>query len=257
MPYVSVPDCSLYYEELGEGPAIVFAHGMGGNHLSWWQQAPVFAERYRCVVFDHRAFGRSEEAPGGAGPASFTSDLLALMDHLSIDRAALVAQSMGGWSCLGVALCAPERVAALVMADTLGGVGNDVIDAARKSGRERLAREGLASLAVSPRLAERRPDLAFLYEEIEALNPDRGEDYRERFGRIHVEPGDLAGLQPPSLWVVGEEDPLTPPAAIQEGQRLAPGSQYWEVAETGHSVYFERAQEFNDRVRDFLRECGW
>lgn len=257
MPYVSVPDCSLYYEEEGDGPAIVFAHGMGGNHLSWWQQVPVFAEQYRCVVFDHRGFGLSAEAPGGAGPASFRDDLLALMDHLSMERAALVAQSMGGWSCLGVALCAPERVAALVMADTVGGVRNDVIDAARKPGRVRVEREGLASLALSPRLAERRPDLAFLYEEIGALNPERGDDYRERFGRLRVEPGELAGLTPPSLWVVGGEDPLTPPAAIREGQRLAPGSQYWEIAETGHSVYFERADEFNDRVRAFLQECGW
>ena len=59
MPTLSRPHCELYYEETGEGPAIVFAHGAGGNHLSWWQQVPVFRERYRCVSFDHRGWGRS------------------------------------------------------------------------------------------------------------------------------------------------------------------------------------------------------
>ena len=38
---------------------LVFAHGAGGNHLSWWQQVPHFMDRYTCVVFDHRGYGRS------------------------------------------------------------------------------------------------------------------------------------------------------------------------------------------------------
>ena len=40
------PDCSIYYEVAGSGPPLVFAHGLGGNHLSWWQQVAHFAPRY-------------------------------------------------------------------------------------------------------------------------------------------------------------------------------------------------------------------
>ena len=257
MPIEELNGIELYYESHGDGPPIVFLHGAGGNHISWWQQVPHFRERYRCITIDHRGFGRSTDPAQEASASHFADDLETLLERLGVERTALVAQSMGGWSCLGVALCAPERVAALVMADTVGGVSNDVIDAARTSGRERVEREGLASLAVSPRLAERRPHLACLYEENGALNQDRGDDYRARFVVLRVKPGELAGLKPPSLWVVGAEDPLTPPAAIEEGQRLAPGSKYWEIAETGHSVYFERAPELNERVGAFLRECGW
>ena len=43
----------LVYDEFGEGPeTIVFVHGAGGNHLSWWQQIPVFCDRFRCVTYE-------------------------------------------------------------------------------------------------------------------------------------------------------------------------------------------------------------
>jgi pimeloyl-ACP methyl ester carboxylesterase len=50
----------LYHEDTGgPGPTVLFLHGAGGNHLSWWQQVPVFAEEYRCVTVDQRGFGQS------------------------------------------------------------------------------------------------------------------------------------------------------------------------------------------------------
>src|SRR5438094_6559471 len=59
MPKAPVNGIELYYEVHGNGPAVVFAHGAGGNHLSWWQQVPVLARQYRCISFDHRGFGQS------------------------------------------------------------------------------------------------------------------------------------------------------------------------------------------------------
>ena len=59
MPKAAVNGIQLYYESHGEGPAIVFAHGRGGNHLSWWRQVPAFSDDYRCVTFDHRPMGRA------------------------------------------------------------------------------------------------------------------------------------------------------------------------------------------------------
>lgn len=47
MPKAAVNGIQLYYESHGEGPAIVFAHGRGGNHLSWWRQVPAFSDDYR------------------------------------------------------------------------------------------------------------------------------------------------------------------------------------------------------------------
>src|SRR5262252_16290 len=118
----------LYYEDMGgAGPVLLFLHGAGGNHLSWWQQVPVFAEEYRCITADQRGFGQSPDVPGGPGPA-----VLALLDHLGIARAAVVAQSMGGWAAVGAGVRAPERFWAIVLANTVGNLTNDAIAAVRQ-----------------------------------------------------------------------------------------------------------------------------
>ncbi len=127
MPQLTVDDGSeLYYEVHGEGsPTIVFAHGAGGNHLSWWQQVPHFLGRHRCITFDHRGFGQSTDASGEMTSA-YLADLEALLEAVAPgDRVVLVAQSMGGWTCMTYAAAHPERVAALVMADTVLGIGHD------------------------------------------------------------------------------------------------------------------------------------
>ena len=59
----------LHYQVYGEGETVVFAHGAGGNLLSWWQQIPFFSRRFQCVTFDHRGFGHSLDEPEGPGAA--------------------------------------------------------------------------------------------------------------------------------------------------------------------------------------------
>ena len=67
---------ALYYEDTGgQAPVVLFLHGAGGNHLSWWQQVPVFAEEYRCVTVDQRSFGQSvgaEDKVAAPAPAAIT-----------------------------------------------------------------------------------------------------------------------------------------------------------------------------------------
>ena len=113
MPTADVNGIGLYYEEHGKGFPVVFAHGAGGNHISWWQQVPVFARRYRCVTFDHRGWGLSLDADD-RGPAAFIPDLRALIDHLGLEEMFLVGQSMGGLTCLGLTIADPGRVRGLV-----------------------------------------------------------------------------------------------------------------------------------------------
>ncbi|MGH7248867.1 MAG: alpha/beta fold hydrolase, partial [Pseudomonadota bacterium] len=72
---------SLYYERAGGGPALVFLHGLGGNHLSWWQQVPYFMRGYECITVDQRGFGLSPDRAGSFVDAH-PSDLNALLDHL-------------------------------------------------------------------------------------------------------------------------------------------------------------------------------
>ncbi|GAB4336609.1 MAG: alpha/beta fold hydrolase [Dehalococcoidia bacterium] len=259
MPTVNLPGVDLYYEVHGpEGaPAIVFAHGAGGNHISWWQQVPHFARRHRCVTFDHRGFGQSRGLDGRASEA-FVDDLTALLDSLAIVRATFVAQSMGGWTCLNFALRDPVRVERLLMADTHGGLRSPAVDAALAAARQSpppSLPEGV-HIAAGPTMAEEQPELAFLYGQVEALNPrtDPG-DLRRRLASIG-EPAaeDVAKLTFPVLFVVGEEDPLIPPPVIEAAAACFPNARVERVPRTGHSVYWERAARFNELLEAFLTE---
>src|SRR6185295_3854481 len=180
MPYALINGIDLYYESHGEGPAVVFAHGAGGNHLSWWQQIPVFRPHFRCVTFDHRAFGlsRDGEGEGQRGRRAFHEDLRELLNYLEIDRAAIVAQSMGGRSAVGFSLLNPGRCTAMVLAGTTGGAIDDEVRDLQAAYREtEMGSLPLGKRSVSPQLKERAEAMEFLYRSIGRLNPPRARDF--------------------------------------------------------------------------------
>lgn len=259
MPWAAVDDTSLYYQTRGKGPAIVFAHGAGGNHMSWWQQLPHFARHYRCVTFDQRAFGRTRNPPAGPGRRAFAEDLRQLLDHLDIETVAIVAQSMGGRTAVSFAYRHPDRVRALVLAGTTGGAVDDrVREAQTKHSSTPIGRETLARRAVSPRLKQERPDLAQLYRMIGALNPPRPKDFLAPIPNYRGSSAQLlSDLRVPILFLVGEDDTIVPPHVIRMAHENVAGSQFDVIEGAGHSAYFERASAFNERVERFLREAGW
>ncbi len=253
MPLAAVNGIELYYEEQGEGPGLVFLHGAAGNHMSWWQQVPAFRDRFRCVTIDHCGFGRSADRSGESA-ARFVDDLEALLDTLAIERTALVAQSMGGRSALGFAVRHPERVSALVLADTTGGVDwpelNDRLDALRS---ERGGNEGpLTVRALGASFQEREPLRTFLYRQISDLNPREAAEAARGVPRGPATHADLGALAVPTLFIVGGDDILTPPEILRTMHEAAPGSELREFAGCGHSVYFEDPEGFNAAVAGFL-----
>ncbi|MBI4499238.1 MAG: alpha/beta fold hydrolase [Chloroflexi bacterium] len=257
MPKAPINGIELYYEVHGEGPVIVFAHGAGGNHMSWWQQVPVFQRDYRCVTFDHRGFGQSHDLPDGPGRNAYVADLVALLDHLGAAECFLVAQSMGGLTGFGLALAQPHRVKALVMADTVVGIPSQALFAERR----RLVEQGTAATghAYHPSLWQRDPAKAVLYEQIRALNPpqESNEERRRRaLLEAATEDGDLRSFSVPTFFLFGAEDSQIPASLGRMAQQIVPGSRYVEVAGCGHSVYFERPEEFNRIVAGFFAEVG-
>jgi pimeloyl-ACP methyl ester carboxylesterase len=255
MPFVEAGGTRLYYEthgpKPGAAPAIVFAHGAGGNHLSWWQQVPHFRDRYTCVVFDHRGFGQSPDAPDGPAGAAFVDDLRALLDHLAIERATLVAQSMGGWTCLNFAHRYPERVERLMMCDTHGGMRSPEIDALWAEAMRNRVEPGEVHPAAGERMYREQPGLHFLYQEISALNPSVGLSTMRDVPSIAAV--DVVALNVPMLFIAGEEDIVIPPQIVEIASSHVPSARFKCVPQCGHSVYFERAEILNALLQDFLR----
>ena len=263
--YLKRPDCSIYYEVYGSGPAVVFAHGLGGNQLSWWQQVAHFSARYTCVTFAHRGFAPSSPVPGAAAPDAYADDLAALIDELALRDVRLVAQSMGGWTCLEYAMRHPAKVKALVMACTSGaidpagapGFGKAEFDAwMKRAGELNAAMESRGVLAAGgERFAREQPALALLYRQIYQLNADAFRTaVRARIRAMRNQPPSrLASLAMPVLFLNGEEDTVFPSPAGRGIAKFAPRGRQASVAKAGHSVYFERAAEFNRIVEEFLQ----
>ena len=260
MPFVTIGDFRLYYEvhgpTPGSAPAIVFAHGAGGNHLSWWQQVPHFMDRYTCITFDHRGFGQSVEPSGGRGGAAFVDDLRALVDHLGIARAHLVAQSMGGWTCLGFTLRHPDRVERLVMCDTHGGLASEEISQAWTLPRQALSLPAGVHPAAGERMGREQPSLHFLYAQINDLNPPRTlSDLATLLGAAGApSPSEVARLSLPVLFIAGDEDIVIPPRVCEVAAGHFRDARVERVPAAGHSVYFERPDVFNAIVERFLTE---
>jgi 3-oxoadipate enol-lactonase len=259
MPWAPVNGIDLYYELHGSGPHVLFAHGQGGNHLSWWQQVPFFARHYTCITFDHRAFGLSRDLDG-RGRHSFGADALGLLDYLGVEDVCVVAHSMGGRTALPVALRASERCRAIVFAGTNGGVTSDDIRALQREASAARGEKGLGAFSVADSFREEQPQLDFLLRLISRLNPPRPPDFLRTpapdGGRPRGAVAErLAATGIPILYVVGEHDMITPPPLIEACHALLPGSQLNVIAGSGHSAYFEKPDEFNAVVLRFLLEA--
>lgn len=254
--YLKVGDGEeIWYETAGQGPVLVFSHGLGGNAAAWYQQVPYFAASYRVVTWDQRGFGRSSNNGLRHGPRAAVSDLLAVLDHLQIDRAAVIGQSMGGWSAMGAALQDPGRVAAVVLACTTGGIPPVGVAAMDPD----LVRSpaGTRPLGVHPAIGDRLPTIdpakAYLYQALGTFGhrpPDS--EFARLLHESSYDPPELAGMRQPVLLLCGELDALMTPALVRDAATRLPRATVVEMTGRGHSPYFEDPHGWNEIVGGFL-----
>ena len=258
------PFGNLYYEVSGTGPAVLFAHGLGGNHLSWWQQVAHFAPHYTCVTFAHRGFAPSDPIAGGPDAADYAGDLAALIDHLGLPDVRLVGQSMGGWTMLEYSLAHPAKVKALVLSSTSGTLdrrscdpsGGNQYDAWLKDADAKIA-EGMAKgihPAMGAGAAARFPALHLLYRSIDemagALDKEKVRASLRRTATHTLE--DLRAFYVPTLLIAGGQDVVFPSFLASAIAAKLPCGSAQLIADSGHSPYFEQAATFNRLVEAFL-----
>nr|WSW68738.1 alpha/beta hydrolase [Streptomyces sp. NBC_00995] len=255
----------LAYDDLGaagaEWPPVVLVHGHPFDRGMWQPQATALvAAGYRVILPDLRGYGESGVVPGRTLFGVFAADIAALLDHLGVARAVVCGVSMGGQIAMEFHRALPDRVAALVLADTSPVAETEDGKAFRNRLADRLLAEGmggyadevidkmLASYNVTgqPDVAERvlRMMRATAPEGAAAALRGRAErpDYR----------ASLAGAGVPVLVVVGADDVYTPVAEARALHGLIPGAELVVVEEAGHLPCLERPGAFNDAMVRFL-----
>lgn len=237
---------------------MVFVHGLGGNHAVWFHQIAHFARNHTVVTMSQRGFAPSGGTQDRYNVDLLVDDLIHVMDDAKIERAAVIGQSMGGWTALGLATRAPERVDSLVLADTIAGISDDEIREHMRRVTESAARLGNAAppLGVHPALSEgftqQRPDLAYLYQTLNAFGAPPPGTIAGQLAAAQVPAEQLASMRVPTLLVVGTEDRLFSPALIRRASGYIPGSRVVEIGNAGHSPYFEQPEAWNSAVEEFV-----
>ena len=119
MPFAPTDDgFRLWYEETGTGFPVLFVHEFAGDHRSWEAQMRFFGRYFRCVAFSARGFPPSDVPADGAkySQQHARDDIIAVLDHLELERAHIVGLSMGGFATLHVGIRYPQRARSLVIA---------------------------------------------------------------------------------------------------------------------------------------------
>ncbi|HLH22922.1 MAG TPA: alpha/beta fold hydrolase [Chloroflexota bacterium] len=226
-----VDGVQLYYQTVGDGRTLAFAHSLGMDHSLWAAQERDFADCYRVLTFDARGHGASDKPPGPYSVEQFGEDFYGVLRAAGVERAVVIGLSMGGMAAQALAAAHPEAVEALVLADTTCWYGETA--AQDWEPRARAAEEkGLASLLdfqltrwFADRTRAERPDLVeqarrvFLANDVAAYAAScralGAMDLRRKTDTIRC----------PTLVLVGAEDYATPPAMAEDLHRRIPGSE--------------------------------
>lgn len=265
---MSVPDsrhtvvdgCKLAWREAGQGPALVFIHGMGGNSRNWETQYAQFADRYRVIGWDAPGYGDSDDWPMDEPTvADYTAKIAALLDALEIDRAHMAGHSFGGTLMPAFQKAYPDRVASMVLAQPVigsGPLGEDKqaeIIAAREN---LLADLGIEAYARdhAPKSCAATADAATVEKGIEVTSWTRPKGYLAQW-RAMARADILQEISDdpcPATVVAGTGDKTASQDVVRRIADAIQGAELVELPDVGHMIYIEHPDRFNAALEAHL-----
>jgi pimeloyl-ACP methyl ester carboxylesterase len=271
--FMTLPDgVTVHYRDQGlvGGPPLVMVHGFAANLDAWEPWVARLGNEYRIITLDLPAHGLTLVPPGyKVSTAGQVEVVDQLTRGLHVDRFVLAGNSMGGGVAWSYALAHPDRVAALVLADSVGPppagkrkegppaifvlLGNPVGRAAlRQIDPRPLAERGLKQAYVDPRLVT--PQLVDRYVDL-ALAPGHRAlllAAQDR-PRVPVTPATFQAIHAPTLVMHGAADTVIPLAAGQALAAAIPGARLIVYPGVGHVPMEQIPDRSAEDVRQFLR----
>ncbi|HEX9918204.1 MAG TPA: alpha/beta fold hydrolase, partial [Pyrinomonadaceae bacterium] len=241
---------------------IVLLHGFPFNRTLWREQAAALGKHYRVITVDLRGHGETDATRDPATMEEMAEDVAALLGELGIARVVLGGLSMGGYVALAFSRLFPERVRALILADTRPQADTDEARLAREETATRALGEGMQTIAdtmlpklLAPSTLAERPEVVARVREMILNTVPQGAASALRgmaVRRDHTK--FLREINCPALIIVGSLDQITPLADAELMNREIRGSRLEVIAEAGHVSNVERPAEFNRALENFLSE---
>ena len=282
---VKVNGIDLYYEIHGSGEPLLLIEGLGYSAWMWYKQIPVFSRKYQVILFDNRGAGNTDKPDSEYSIEIMADDASGLLRTLGIGQAHVLGISLGGFIAQELALRHPDLVKSLSLVSTNSGPGKramrnsqhmngifklwGILPGTFEMGgkasvplgfeygitKEDRIRYGL-SLAFTPEYYRQNP------EEIDRIvrwrleNPQPGYAWTRQLmaGMNFDSSGRAENIHAPTLVLNGTEDRIVTPESARELAQSIPGSRYIEIEGSGHLLFIERSDEFNETVISFLDE---
>jgi 3-oxoadipate enol-lactonase len=248
----------IHHEVQGEGPPIVFVHGLGATSNIWHAQRVALSKYFRVIVYDRSGAGRSQKTRDGYSIDAWADELAGVLDHLSVSSAVVVGHSLGSMVAQRFAGKYAARTKALVLAG-----GEAELDPEGKRILTERARtteaQGLSAVVgrwleavLSAATREANPALAGLLREM-FLGYD-AKTYAAhclalRDGSVR---SDHKNIACPTLLTVGDQDLVTPLRWQQQIAAYIADSRIRTIPNTAHTTMLESPAVFNTVVMDFL-----
>jgi pimeloyl-ACP methyl ester carboxylesterase len=237
--YADVNGIEMYYATFGAGEPVILLHGGLGNADYWGNQVPELAKQFKVIVADSRGHGRSTRSAEPYSYELMASDVVALMDHLKIDKASLVGWSDGGIIGLDIAIKHPERLDKLFAFGAnynVAGLREDIADSVVFNAYIEKAGKDYEKLSKTPTEYE-----GFLNAigEMWATQPD-------------YSPEQLKSIPVPTVIADGEYDEGIKQEHSKEMAGLIPGAKLLVMPELSHFAMWQDPAAFNAAVMDFL-----
>jgi 3-oxoadipate enol-lactonase len=258
----------LAYDDHGMGLPVIFLHAFPLNRHMWDGeiQALLADQRYRIVALDWRGFGESEISSSSVKPVISTMDMFAddvagLMDKLGIQQAVLCGISMGGYAAFAFARQYPERLRALILADTRPSDDTPEVRANRENMAQLAESQGTDAIAdlqlprlISDYTRQHHPQVETRVRQLIDTAAPQGIAAASHGMALRA---NLTTLLPqiscPTLVIVGEQDVFTPPQITKEYAAQIPGAQYITIPHAGHLSNMEQPDVFIRALRGFLQ----
>lgn len=254
----SINGLDIHHEVEGDGPPIVFVHGLGATSNVWHAQRTTLSKYFRVIVYDRTGSGRSQKARDGYSIDAWAAELAGLLDHLAVGMAVVVGHSLGSMVAQRFAGKYPARTRALVLA----GTEAELPPAAKTILTERaraIEADGLFPVVgswligvLSAATRDANPALTGLLREMFLANDPKTYALHALALRDGNVRGDHANIRCPTLLTVGDQDLVTPLSWQREIAAGIPGSRIRVIPNTAHMTMLESPAVFNSVVLDFL-----
>lgn len=259
MDFLDIGDIALHYRAIGvdgKKPVIAFVNSLGTDFRIWDRMIERLGPDFAYVLHDKRGHGLSSTGSDPFSIERHALDLLALLDHLCVEKAVIWGLSVGGLIAQALAGTRPDRVCGLVLSNTGHKIGtaeswNARITAIRSGGMESVADAIMDRWFTAP---FRVPDNALYHGCRTMLIRQPVDGYCGTCEAIRDADftGAVTRISAPTLCIAGENDLSTPPSQLRALAGLVPGAAYAELRACGHIPCIEQPDAYAATALPFL-----